>query len=70
MLGSEAVGTEESVNDGVDVGKSICAVVSFSTMSSFSVDREELGGFMNRATTTRDNDNDNYDDHTDKDAAR
>ena len=30
-------------------------------MSSLSVDREKLGGFMNRATTTRDNDNDNDD---------
>ena len=67
MLDSEAVRTEESVHshDSVGVGKPICVVrdvLSVSGMSSFNVDREELGNFMNRATTTHDNDNDNDDD--------
>ena len=36
-------------------------VLSVSSMSSFSVDHEELRGFMDKATTTDDNDNDNDD---------
>ena len=68
---SEAVACQEDsaksvqCHDGVDDGKSIYAdrdVLSVSSMSSFSVGREELGGFMNRATTTDDNDNDNDND--------
>ena len=31
-------------------------------MSSFNVDRDELGGFMKKTTTTHDNDDDNDDD--------
>ena len=56
-------------HDGVGDGKSIFAdrdVLSASSMSSFSVDREELGGFMHRAMTTDDNDNDN-DEHCNND---
>ena len=57
----------ESVHfhDGVGDGKSICVDrdgLSVPGMSSFSVDREDLVGFMNQATTTNDNDNDNDDD--------
>ena len=60
-------GSAESVHfhDGVGDGKSICAdrdALSFLSMSSFSVDREELGGSMNKATTTDDNDNGNDND--------